>query len=434
MAKQSRVSASVGVLGWLLASLVLAMMIWVAAQMDANPVEQDELKDIPVVVQLPDGYILAETPEHEHVTALLRMEADEWDLVVPSDVLITADLGDVSAPGQYRVPLKANLASTLHGSVVALRPNSVVYTLDREYEERMPIHVVISREPPLGYTYPPDMTCEQTEVLVSGNAEIVSEVARIEARLNLSNDRNPATRTVNLVAMRENGLAVRSSDVQLEPASVECFIDIRVREDVTPLEVLPDRGGSRPPGGYIFEGYQDIDPGTIGVTGDADAISAMNRVVNTIPIDLSDKTETFTTEVPLALPDGVTLVTEDQLIRVTVLISPVIGSREFAEVPVEIAGLDTTQYAASGLAPTVTVTVSGPQAQLDDLSVEDVRVVANLAGLEPGNHSLTPEGAVIGQSEEDAFEISSILPEQLTVTIEALSPTDAAPRNVPPTP
>ena len=111
------------------------------------------------------------------------------------------------------------------------------------------------------------------------------------------------------------------------------------------------------------------------------------------------------------------------MVRVTVLITPVFDSREFTEVPIEIVGLDTSLYHATGLAGTVTVNVSGPQATLPDLDVSDIRVTVNLLDLPPGNHQITPDITIIGQTEEAEFEVSSVLPEQLNVTIEALSPT-----------
>jgi YbbR domain-containing protein len=412
-----------GNLGWILASLALALVIWLAARMETNPVEQDEIANVDVSVRLPEGYILGSPPEPDSVTAVVRAERSEWDLLLPSDILVTADLRDeVDRPGEYRAVLEAEVVAPLHGQVVALRPSSIVFQVDERAEERLPIQVVVSREPPLGYTYPRNLTCEQTEVLVSGSQARVDEVARVEARLNLSDDRNPITKTVNLTAVRENGQSVRT-DIELTPASVECTIDIQVREGVTPVEVLPDRGGTNPPRGYIFEGYADIEPATVGVTGDQDAILGMNQVVKTAPIDLSERTETFTTELPLVLPEGVSLVTENQLVRVTVLISPVRSTREFQEVPVEVTGLDQTLYRATGLASTVTVNIGGPQLQLPDRDA--VRAIVDLEGLPPGNHQVEPEAVIIGEGVEDLSV--SITPELLNVTIEALNPTPTSP-------
>jgi YbbR domain-containing protein len=407
-------------LGWMTGSIVTALVIWVAANMANNPVEQGELADVPVQVRLPDGFVITEQPADVTVTAVVRAASDQWDLLVPGDVLVTADLSDKQEPDTYRVELEAEIASPLRGSVVALRPSSWTLTIDRQAEARFPIQVVVTQDPPLGYTYPPDLTCETTEVVVKGSAEQVDAVDRVEARLNLSDNLNPVTLDVNLTAVRANGL--RATDVTLDPAAVTCPVDIQVHEGITPVEVLPDRGRTNPPSGYTFQGYRNITPERVGVTGDSQAIENMHSVVRTVPIDLTDQTETFTTEVPLALPDGVSSVPENQLVRVTVIINPVIDNREFQDVPVEVTGLDTTLYRVSGLATTVTVNVSGPQVELGGLEAGDLRVLVDLSGLLPGNHQVRPQATIIGQ-DTDIFDVGSVLPEQLSVTIEALNPT-----------
>ncbi|OPY91862.1 MAG: YbbR-like protein [Syntrophaceae bacterium PtaU1.Bin231] len=419
-------------LGWLLVSLLLALAIWVAANMANNPVEQHEIRAIPVRVEVPDGYVITGQPDSSTVTAIVRAARSDWDLLLPEDILVTADLGHIRKPGEYRIELTAAIADPLHGKVVALRPSTWMISLDTQVEQRLAIQVVVTNDPPLGYTYPADLACAETEVLVRGSAESVADVARVEARLNLSNDRNPVTRTINLVAVKANGQTARSADVQLLPSSVDCNVDIQTREDVTPVEVLPNRGGTNPPPGYTFEGYTDIQPSTVGVTGDTDAIAAMNQVIKTTPIDLTDKTATFTIEVPLALPSGVTLVSNQQLISVTVIISPVLSNREFQEVPVQVNGLDETRFRASGFANTVTVNVAGPQIRLSELKPDDLSVVLDLSGLGPGNHQVKPTATIVGQGADNPFTISGILPEQFSVTIEAIEPTPTAPATASP--
>lgn len=415
-------------LGWALLSLLLALAIWVAANMADNPVEQDEIRGVEVRVELPEGYVLTGRPDSAAVTAVVRASRSDWNLLLPEDILVTADLGDIREPGEYRVPLEARVAPPLHGRVVALRPSTWTLAIDRMTEQRMAVQVVVTNDPPLGYTYPADLSCEQTEVIVQGSADRVAEVARVEARLNLSNDRNPVSRTVNLTPVRANGQTASGLDLQLVPAAVTCVVDIRLREDVTLVEVRPDRGRSNPPPGYTFEGYTRITPPTVGVTGDEDAIAAMNQVIKTAPIDLSDKTETFTTEVPLALPEGVSLVTQNPLVTVTVIISPILGNREFESVPVEVVGLDMTRYRASGYATSLTVNVAGPQARLAALDLNDLRAVLDATGLTPGNYQLTPQVTIIGQTEDSPFTISDIVPDQVNVTIEEIAPTATAPR------
>ena len=404
-------------LGWMLASILLAVMIWVAANMANDPVVQDQLGQVHVQFNLPEGFVVTAQPDVSTVVAVIRTTRSQWDLMVPEDVLVTADLTHHSQPGTYTVELNAEIAKPMRGKVVALRPNVWNVTIDREVEQRLPIQVVVTNDPPLGYTYPANLTCSDTEVTVQGSAAMVASVDHVEARLNLSDDVNPTTKTVNLTPVQSNDL--RARDVTLTPSSVSCDVNIQPRTDVFQMPVLPKVVGSPPPG-YDFKGYSNIEPDSVALTGNRAAIRSLPGLIRTVAIDLTGRTETFTIEVALDVPDGVTSVPENQLIKVTVSIEPQLTTRPFEDVPVEVAGLDTTQFAASGLADTVTVFVSGPPGQLPTQA--DVRVIVDLTGLQPGVHQVKPQGLINGAAPTGETTIS-ISPDVLSVTIEALNPT-----------
>ncbi len=418
----------VGNLGWMAASILLAVMIWVAANMASDPVVQDQLDQVRVQFDLPEGFVVTAQPDIITVSAVIRAARSQWDLMVPDDVLVTADLTHYDQPGTYRVELGAEIAKPMRGKVVALRPSVWNITIDREVEQRLPVQVVVTNDPPLGYTYPADLACSETEVIVRGSAEKVASVDRVEARLNLSDDLNPTTKAVNLTAVQGNGL--RARDVALTPASVNCEVDIQPRTDVFQMPILPKVVGSPPPG-YDFKGYSNIEPDTVALTGDRAAIRSLPGLIRTAEIDLTDRTETFTIEVALDLPDGVTSVPENQLIQVTVSIEPQLTTRPFEDVPVEVVGLDTMQYSATGLADTVTVFVSGPPGQLP--APADMRVIVDLTGLLPGVHQVKPQGLINGAAPTGETTIS-ISPDELSVTIEALNPTPTPPATGTPVP
>jgi YbbR domain-containing protein len=405
-------------LGWMAASILLAVMIWIAANMANDPVVEDEINRIPVQLALPEGYVVTGQPESAMVTAVVRTTRSQWDLLVSDDVLVTADLTSFEKPGSYRVELEAEIASPLRGKVVALRPSVWNVTLDLEVEQRLPILVVVTNDPPLGYTYPADLTCNDTEVIVQGSADRVSSVERVEARLNLSDNINPTTKSVNLTAVQANNL--RAQDVTLTPASVTCAVDIQPRGDVFQMPVLPKATGSPPPG-YDFKGYVNIEPDSVALTGDLNAIRNMPGLVRTAEIDLTGRTESFTIDVPLDLPEGVEAVTENQLIQVTVSIEPQFTTRPYEDVPVDVVGLDTTQFRASGLADTVTVFVSGPPGHQP--KPEDLRVIVDLTGLAPGIHEVRPQGVIDGEAVDGSEYTITVSPDRLSVTIEALIPT-----------
>ena len=175
-----------GNLGWMVGSIAIALMIWVAANMANNPVEEREIENVAVQIKLPDGFVITQNPESATVTAVVRAARDQQDLILSEDVLVTADLTAKEDSDQYRVELDAEIASPLRGNVVALRPSSLTLTIDRQIEKRFPVQVVITQDPPLGYTYPANLTCETDEVIVRGSQSQVDAVDRVEARLNLS--------------------------------------------------------------------------------------------------------------------------------------------------------------------------------------------------------------------------------------------------------
>jgi YbbR domain-containing protein len=256
-------------------------------------------------------------------------------------------------------------------------------------------------------------------VTVRGSADAVEAVVAAEVRLALSDDLNPVVKTDQpLIPVRENGREV-IGNIVLEPDTVNCPVEIRARDDVIQMRVLPNVIGD-PPSGYLFAGYADVTPETVGVTGNRQAINLMNYVVRTEPIDLSTRTETFTIEIPVDMPDGVQLVPANQLINVTVIISSSISSRQYEEVPVEIVGLDTTLYRATGLTSTATVIVVGPQDHLPER--DQLRVIVDLTGLPAGNHRVQPEGMIVGEDSDQLGITISVLPEELSVAIESLSP------------
>jgi len=145
-------------LGWMLVSLFLAIAIWAAANLESNPVEEREIKNLPVSVTLPDGFVLTRQPEPATVSAVVRTQQNEWNLLVPDDILISADLGGIREPGEYRIELESDVVSQRHARVVAIRPSTLVFAVDQEAEKRVAVRVIVRREPPLGYSLPSDLS------------------------------------------------------------------------------------------------------------------------------------------------------------------------------------------------------------------------------------------------------------------------------------
>jgi YbbR domain-containing protein len=244
----------------------------------------------------------------------------------------------------------------------------------------------------------------------------VRQVVVAQARISLQDQRTSFSRTVRLVAVDANGKEI--DGVSLTPAEITVTMDIQPRPDVTELSVVPTLSGDLP-SGYFRRNY-NWDPKTVVVRGDRATIDSMNGFIQTEPVDLTGRTQTFTQRVKLALPEGVTL-PDPTDITVTVEVEPVLGSREFDNIPVQTQGLDAADFSVTVQPDRVNVIVSGPQQILDVLTPNDISVIAPVAGLSAGKTTVTLQASV-ARAEITAQDI--VIPNaRVEVTIVALHPT-----------
>jgi len=413
-------------LGWILVSLILAVMVWFAAVSAQNPVEQRRLAArLPIRMTTPEGLMIVnEPPDTAFVT--IRAPRSVWDVLVADDVNVTADLSN-KVPGMYTIPLQAALSSTRRGQITDIQPSQSTVELARRLEQLVNVELIRTAEAPSGFTTA-SYTLSDNQARVVGPENQVKKVALAQARVSLQDQRRPFSQTVRLIPVDADNKEVPG--VTLVPAEVTVNIDIQLRRDATQLTIVPRLTGELPTG-YFRRNYT-VDPQTVVVRGDQATIDNLNGSISTDPVDLTGKTQTFTQKVKLALPAGVTL-PEPVDITVTVEIEPVLGSREFNDIPVQTQGLDPADYIITIQPERVTVIVNGPQAALDQLTPADINVIAPLTGLAPGNKYPVTLRASVAKGGIESRDI--VIPNpRAEVTIAARRPTaspTAAPTRTP---
>ncbi len=400
-------------LGWLLASLALAVLVWYAAVSAQNPVEQRRFPTrIPIQILKDDGMLVVNTPP-EVTQVTIRAPQTVWDVLEPEDISVMADLRKMGA-GTYTIQLNGNVSSARQGLVTDIQPSQITVELARSADKLVSIDVIRTTEPPPGLTSVPHLSDKETHII--GPEDKVKQVVGAQARISLQDQRTNFTQTVTLVPVDANNKEV--TGVTLAPAEVTLSMEIQPRPDVTELSVVARLTGDLPPG-YLRRNY-NWDPKSVAVRGDRTTIDSMNGVVSTDPIDLTGQTKTFTQRVKLSLPPGVTLV-DPVDITVTVEIDPVLGSREFDNIPVQPQGLDPADYSITVQPDHVNVIVNGPQPVLDTMAPSDITVIAPLGGLTAGKYPVTLQATV---SKEGINSNDVVIPNaRAEVTIVARNPT-----------
>lgn len=295
-------------------------------------------------------------------------------------------------------------------------PGQVTVTLAKRSEQAFTINVTPTADPPVGFYVVGSKTTESS-AKVSGSEAQVKLVTAVVARINLSDTNKAVTRVLDLVAVDGEGSTV--PDVVVTPQQVTATIDVEPRPGVRVLKVVPSLMNATLPQGYVLSNYSSV-PVNVALRGDLSTIELMHDSVSTEPINLTNKTASFTQTVKLALPAGVTL-TDPVNIVVSITIDPINVTRTFDNILVQTQGLDSADFAITTKPDHVSVIVTGPQPVLDALQAADITVIAPLSELGSGTYTITLQAAVAHAGlTSDNLRIPN---NQVQVTIAALHPT-----------
>ncbi len=394
-------------LGSFILALILAIIVWVVAMQQQNPIVTALVQDVPVSVRnLPDDLVFDEQQPDLPDTVDLRIRGPQGLLntISPSDFSAYIDLSEAQ-PGIQEVKIQVDY-SLVGVDVINVYPDAVVVKLNRKVEKEVPVTANLIGDPPFGYlAATPIIT--PTKVLVRGPEPKVEQVvqAQITARLT---DAREDVKVTDFVTLRDaNGLVV--SGLEVEPPTASILVPIVQRQGFAEKTVLPKVQG-QPAANYRITGIT-VTPATVTLFGDPDVLKEMPPFVETVPVDITGATEDIEERVPLVLPETVAAVGQQAAV-VHIQIEPIEGSLTLTLRP-QVQGLN-PDLSVDGISPdTIDVILQGPLPKLQSLTADvNVKAVLNLSGLEPGAHTIIP---VIVAPE--GITVQTVLPESVQVTI-----------------
>lgn len=403
-------------LGAFLLSLFLAVVVWIVAVREENPIITDDLAaPVPIdLVGLDPNLSIVGQPL-DQVTLRLRAPQRTWNETLrPEDFQVQAALGGLGA-GRHSVPLAADYPGD-EVQIVDIKPESLVITLEPVITRTVPVEAQIIGEPAFGYEWRGTVVTP-TQVTARGPAGLVGQIdaAVVEVAL-------PGVRST---VERQQPVSLRNSDgepltgiQEVSPRTVEVAVEIARRPGYRDFSVRVPYTGAPAPGYQIAS--IAVDPNVVTLRGSPEAFDRLPGYVETVPIDLEGATEDVKARLALNLPEPLSVVGL-QNIAVQIEITPIMGSRDLRLEPV-IRGLDLGLTRTVPIEP-VDLVVSGPLPVLEALDGGSTQVILDLSGLEAGVHSV-PLQAVVPEE----VAVVSLLPAAIDITLSPLpAPTATVP-------
>ncbi|MEJ2010664.1 MAG: CdaR family protein [Anaerolineales bacterium] len=371
----------------LILSFILALTAWVAAVSQEDPLlEQLFPEPIPINYSgLQEGLtIVGAPPETAQVT--LRAPESVWRSLNSQDIEITADMSSLDA-GIHRVELQWDVTRRAT-QVTSIDPTIVTLTVEMLSTKQVDVRVQTRGEVASGYrAEQPELDREQ--VTVTGPASLVSEVTAAEIVIDLNGRQRPvdADFTLRLVDAQDDAV----SGLQTDTDTIHVTIGVTKLENLATKLVIPVVVGqdALEAQGYYRITRVNVTPSQVAVfSPDPAALEALPAFVQTMPIDVSQETHSIDQRVDLDLPEGFSLIGE-QNVRVQIDIEPVETSITITR-NVELENLGFGLYAYPS-PESINLILTGPAVTLDELKPADIHVVLDMEGLSLGSYQLEPQ-------------------------------------------
>jgi YbbR domain-containing protein len=405
-----------GNLGTLLLSFALAVVVWISAVTSENPnVERSQVVPIEILNKDPDMLIVGTVPKNVRLT--IRATQSVWDQIVTSENALRAwvDLSGLQAGAYNELPVQAIINPEFSPARITNKtPETVSITLEPLASQQFPAKLDLIGDPATGYERGIPAR-SPAFVTVSGRESLVMQVVEVRAVLDISDSRNDIQTRVPLSALDANGQQVQ--DVTITPGELTVSIPITLQEAYRTVVVRVVTQGNVG-NGYRITNISVTPPSVLVFSNDPQKLKDLPGFVETQPLDLTGAEDDIETFVELNLPDGVSVADGDSSVLVQVFIAAIEGSVTIS-LPVTPLGLVPNN--AAELSPrTVDVILSGPVPVLNKIKPSDIRVVADLKGLDLGTHQVDLSADVV----PDKVSVESILPSTVEVTIgPAATPT-----------
>jgi len=410
-------------LGMFALALVLAVIVWIVATQQQNPIEESEF-DEPIEVEIrnqPEGTTFLPGVFDEQVWLTLRAPQNSWRDLRATKCTAWVDLEERGA-GDYEVPVQA-LCLDSNIRVISVRPASVPVMLQEEMSRVVPVQIQLYGSAALGYQVNSgQVVIEPENVTVTGPAPIVELVDRATLDLYFQDVKETFTGVRAVVARQTNGESV-GSQVTVEPSRVQITVPVVQETGFNEVAVRPNIVGSVARG-YWVRGVT-LDPVTVMLVGDPDVVSKIT-FAETVPLDITGATGDVVERIALDLPEGASTVGVTGML-ITVTVSAQQGSQTILRQPI-VRGLSTDLTAQVSPA-LVEMTLVGPLPRLEALEEQEVFVYVELVDKGVGQYNveltyLVPEG----------LEVSSLLPPSVDVLISRVPPTPTSTPTRTPTP
>lgn len=359
-------------------SIFAAFVLWIIVSSTSSDPDVKTITDISISIpKLSDNL---QVMSQEDVKAEIRVKGNKLIIgsIQSSDILVSADVSEVTKPGEYKLKLSAKKQGIMNDYEFdsTVTPSTINVYVDRYIEKEFTIEENVSAKADGTHLLRSKELAHDT-VKISGAETVINKIKTVKAEYNAAEILTKTTSfNVPLHFYDSNGEELKSDYITAEFNAVEVTVPVLKVKSV-PIKVeftnIPDSWEM--PDNWIKVGFPE--EGTI-LLAAADEVIDRITEVKTEPIDLSQISSSRTTisNVALEVPSSCTNVNRLETVTLNLNMKN-FTSKEFTvknvEMRSEVAGV-TGKLSGNDF----NVTIVGPSDEIKNLKAEDIVLYAKL--------------------------------------------------------
>ncbi len=420
--------------GLKIASILLAIGIWLIIVNVNDPILTKTIRDVPVTVinqsyieSLGKSYRIA--PGYSSVSVTVQANRSVVEALKPQNISVIADLTQIidmdSSP--VMVPLRVSATGISQDNIMAVPRNIIIELEDMKSSEFVITPSTGKTSPATGYQIG-ELTTSPETITVKGPESMIEKIDRVTAVVDVTGLDEDARLIPTFHVIDKNGEEFDETDMSYlsfnrTPASISVYA--KLYRVVSNVKIVGVPHGE-PAAGFEVKAVL-ATPDTLTIAASSERIAELREEGNTIyvlddeALDVTGKSADFETKVDIRnyLPEGIALaedVSSTVVFDVRILpynsVSLTYNTRDIRAV-----GLPSNYISAFDVSQ-IELKISGPEEALSTLSKEDIKAVVDL------------KSALVGTRE---YPVDVTLPEGLelvetpkvSVTVSRMKSTDS---------
>ena len=273
-------------LGLKIASVLIAMCLWIVAVNINDPVSQ---RIYTVAVQLVNLNALTSAGKYveildntDTIRVTVRASRSVFSDFTEKNIVATADVSEMTADN--RLPIELTYKSGSKIESIKADKDYVEVEIENMMKLQKRISVNVVNEPAEGYMVGGRST-DQNAVIISGPESMVSRVASTSVEINVDGATSDVNITLPVHLYDADGREINDSKLTKSVNNVFTTVSILQKKEV-PIEVHYDE--SELPPGYIVEGKEQLSRSTVTISGVKEVVERIEKA--TIDVDLEGVT------------------------------------------------------------------------------------------------------------------------------------------------